>query len=81
MDIFSPLQMILARLPAIGLLYAVYLLIGIVVKASALKAADPGFSSRLRQDFYGLSLTSGYPARLPGVIWSALELVGLVSVY
>ena len=29
-------------------------LIGLVVKASASRAEDPGFKSRLRQDFFGV---------------------------
>ena len=46
-------------------------LVGLVVKASALRAADPGFESRLRRDFSGSSHTSdlkiGTPvATLPG---------------
>ena len=47
-------------------------LIGLVVKVSASRAEDPGFESRLRQDFFpGLSHTSdlkiGTPvAALPG---------------
>ena len=61
-------------------------LVGLVVKASASRAEDPGFESCLRRDFSGLSHTSdlkiGTPvATLPGVIGSALGLVGLVSVY
>ena len=35
-----------------------YLLVGLVVKASASGAEDPGFESRLRRDFYGSSHTS-----------------------
>ena len=46
-------------------------LIGLVVKASALTAEDPGFESRLRRDFFGVELyqwlknwhSSGYPTR------------------
>ena len=46
-------------------------LVGLVVKASALGAEDPGFESRLRRDFSGSSHTSdlkiGTPvATLPG---------------
>ena len=46
-------------------------LIGLVVKASTLRAEDPGFESRLLQDFSRLSYTSdleiGTPvATLPG---------------
>ena len=38
--------------------YASYRLVGLVVKASASKAEDPGFESRLRRDFSGSSHTS-----------------------
>ena len=46
-------------------------LVGLVVKASASRAGDPGFESRLRQDFFGVKSyqwlknwhSSGYPAR------------------
>ena len=31
-----------------------YLLVGLVVKASASRAEDPGFESRLRRDFSGV---------------------------
>ena len=46
-------------------------LVGLVVKASASRAQDPGFESRLRRDFLGSSHTSdlkiGTPvATLPG---------------
>ena len=46
-------------------------LVGLVVKASASRAADPGFDFRLRRDFSGLSLTSDLKidtpvATLPG---------------
>ena len=60
---------------------------GLVVKASASRAADPGFDSGLRHgDFSGSSHTSdfliGIPvATLPGVIGSALGLDGPLSVY
>ena len=48
-----------------------YHLVGLVVKASASRAEDPGFESRLRQDFFGVESyqwlknwhSSGYPAR------------------
>ena len=48
------------------------LLVGLVVKASASRAEDPGFESRLRRDFSGSNHTSdlkiGTPvAVLPGV--------------
>ena len=55
-------------------------LAGLVVKASALRAEDPGFESRLRRDFFGVESyqwlknwhSSGYPARrlaLEGQCW------------
>ena len=58
-------------------------------KASASRAEDPEFESRLCRDFFGIESyqwlknwhSSGYPAKAPGVIGSALGLVGLVSVY
>ena len=58
-------------------------------KASASRAEDPGFESRLRRDFSGSSHTSdskigtpvAIPWQAPGVIRSALGLVGPVSVY
>ena len=64
---------------------AVNRLAGLVIKASASGAEDPGFQSRLRRDFSGSSHTSdlkiGFPvATLPGIIWSALGLVGPVPV-
>ena len=31
-----------------------YRLVGLVVKASASRAKDPGFESRLRRDFFGV---------------------------
>ena len=33
---------------------SVYRLVGLVVKASASRAEDPGFESRLRRDFFGV---------------------------
>ena len=61
--------------------------IGLAVKVSASRAAEPGFDSRLRQDFTGSGRTSdlkiGIPvAALPGTCcyWVSLGLVGLVSV-
>ena len=56
-----------------------------MVKASASRAEDPGFESRLHRDFSGSSHTSdlkiGTPvATLPGA-WRYRELVGPVSVY
>ena len=64
-------------------------LVGLVVKASGSRAEDPVFDSRLRRgDFSGSSHTSDLkkkalqwvPCQAPGVIGSALGLVGLVSV-
>ena len=60
-----------------------------MVKASASGAEDPGFESSLRRDFFGSSHTNdlkiGTPVVIlpeaPGVIGSALGLVGPVSVY
>ena len=60
-------------------------LAGLVVKASALGAKDPGLEFRLRRDFPGSSHTSdlkiGTPVATlpPGVIGSVLGLVGPVS--
>ena len=55
---------------------------GLVLKASASKAEDPGFEFRLRRDLSGSSHTSdfkiGTPA--PGVIGSALGLLDPVRV-
>ena len=64
-------------------------LVGLVVKASAWRAEDPGFESRLRRDNFGarvIPVTSKLalqwlPCQAPGVIGSALGLVGPVSVY
>ena len=63
-------------------------LVGLVVKASASRAEDPGFESRLRRDFFGSSHTSDFklslywlPCQAPGEIGSVLGLVGPVSVY
>ena len=64
-------------------------LVGLVVKASASKADDPGFDSHLRcEDFSGSSHTSGLklvlqwlPCLAPGVIGSELGLVCPVSAY
>ena len=57
---------------------------GLVVKASSSRAENPGFESRLRRDFSGLSHTSDsseLPCQEPGIIGSVLGLVGPVSVY
>ena len=35
-------------------LHFLHRLVGVVVKASALRAEDPGFESRLRRDFSGI---------------------------
>ena len=64
-------------------------LVGLVVKASASRAEDSGFESRLCRDFFsGSSHTSDFkigtpvlPFQAPGIIESALGLVGPVSVY
>ena len=61
-------------------------LVGLAAKASSSRAEDPGFESR---DFFGSSHTSdlnigtpvGLPCQAPGVIGSALGLVGPMSVY
>ena len=59
-------------------------------KASASRAEDPGFESRLRPDFFGVEYVipvtpklalQWIPCQAPGVIGSALGLVGPVSVY
>ena len=65
--------------------------VDIVVKASASRAADPGFDSRLRREFFFqveslhmviLKLVLQWlPCQAPGVIGSALGLVGPVSVH
>ena len=64
-------------------------LIGLVVKASTLRAEDLGFHSCLRcGNFCGSSHTSDLkialqwlPCQVPGVMGSVLGLAGLVSVY
>ena len=66
-----------------------YRLVGLVVKASASRAEGPGFESRLRRDFFrGRVIPVTYklalqwlPCQAPGVIGSALGLVGPLSVY
>ena len=78
--------------PLVSVLFASDCLVGLVVKASALRVADPGFESRfLCGEFSRLSHTSDLntgtaalywlPWQAPGVIRLALGLVGLVSVY
>ena len=59
-----------------------------MVKASASRAEDSGFESRLRRDFSGSSHTSDLklalqwlPCQAAGIIGSALGLFGSVSVY
>ena len=64
----------------------IYHLAGPVVKASASGAEDPGFESHLRRAFSRSSHTRdlkiGTPVTtLPGIVGSALGLVGPVSVY
>ena len=54
----------------------VYILFGLVVKASASRVEDPGFESRLLRDFSGSSHTSDLKIDTP-----ALGLVGPVLVY
>ena len=63
-------------------------LVGLVVKASASRAEDPGFESRLRRDFSRVVIPVAskvalrwLPGQAPGVIGSALGLAGPVSVY
>ena len=64
-------------------------LVGLVVKASASRAEGPGFESRWRRDFFRGRVIPGtskwalqwLPCQAPGVIGSALGLVGPVSVY
>ena len=38
----------------VGLFVRSYRLVGLVVKASASRAEDPGFESRLGRDFFGV---------------------------
>ena len=63
-------------------------LVGLVVMASASRAEDPGFESRLRRDFSGSSHTSDLKIGTPGTtlqgsggIGSALGLVCPMLVY
>ena len=42
----------------IAIVVIINLLVGLVVKASASRAEDPGFESRLRRDLFGWSHTS-----------------------
>ena len=63
-----------------------YRLVGLVVKASASGAKDPGFKSLLRRDFSGSSRASDFKigtpvATLPGAWRYRLGLVGPVSVH
>ena len=62
--------------------------VGLVVKASASGAEDPGFQSRLRRDFPGRVIPVSQklalqllPCQAPGIIESPLGVVGPVSVY
>ena len=57
-----------------------------MVKASASRAEDPGFDSRLRRDLFGGGGGGGGGVDLKvgqalGIIGSALELIGPVSAY
>ena len=65
--------------------YKANLLAGLVVKASASRAEDPGFESRLRRDFFRIEsiklALQWLPCQAPCVIGSALGLVGPMSVY
>ena len=62
-----------------------YRLVGLVVKASASRAEDPGFKCRLRKVFFRgrvIPVTSKLalqwlPCQAPGVIGSVLGLVGV----
>ena len=64
-------------------------LVGLVVKVSTSRAEDPGFESRLPRDFFRgrvMPVTEKLtpqrlPCHTPGVMGSALGLVGQVSVY
>ena len=64
-------------------------LVGLVVKASASRAEDRGFESRLCRDFFGVEsflwlnklALQWLPCQAPGVIGSVLGLVAPVSVY
>ena len=74
-----------------GVLSVASRLVGLVVKASASRLADPGFDSRLRRGIlFFLSRVIPVTCRLalcwlpcqaPGVVGSTLGLVDLVSVY
>ena len=64
-------------------------LVGLVVKASALRVEDPGFESRLRWHFFRVKsyqwlkklALEWLPCQAPGIIGSRLGLVSVVSVY
>ena len=64
-------------------------LVGLVIKASTARPENPGFESRLRRDFFRGRVIpvisklplQWLPCRAPGIIGSALGLVGPVSVY
>ena len=53
----------------------------LVVKGSASGAEDPGFDTLLRRDFPSKVALQWLPCQAPGIIGSALGLVGPVSVY
>ena len=66
-----PIVMMKATMRMIMIVPSTHCLAGPVVKASASRAEDPGFESRLRRDFSGVESyqwlqnwhSSGYPAR------------------
>ena len=86
---------ILAKLFVVALvltrtcIFSEYRLVGLVVKASASRAEDPEFESRLRRDFSGVKshqwlkklALQRLPYQAPGVVGSVLGLVGPVSIY
>ena len=67
----------------------IHRLVGLVVKASASRAEDPGFESTLAAGFFRgrvMPVTQKLalqwlPCQAPGVIGSAVGLIGQVSVY
>ena len=64
-------------------------LVGLMVKASASKMADPDFDSRFRRGSFARSshtcdlklVVQWHPCQVPGVIESVLGVVGPASVY
>ena len=50
---------------AISIHTTLHRLVGLVVKASASRAEDPGFESRLRRDFSGASHTNDFKIGSP----------------